>query len=96
MKIFYSDSKHRRKKMIRPKSLYTYSDFKLERHRLASTCCPQFVTIDGYGSRWRCRSDDHDFYGYDSIASAKEEEVENTKSRIFKNQKWLDKLNSKG
>lgn len=85
--------------MRRPKSLYRYNSLiygekKIEKHRITTLCCPQ-IEINAFNSRghlWRCRCEGNDFYGYDNIADAKREEIENTRLRIYEDQQWLKKL----
>jgi hypothetical protein len=73
----------------RPKILYQYDPYKigwLLKHHVVNTCAPQHIS-DG---RWRCRTEHHDFYGFDMLKGAKAYERERLKSEIHEMQKWLE------
>jgi hypothetical protein len=76
---------------VRPLTLYEFNiitrDF--ERHVCAAECAPQYVNDDSFGTRWRCRSDDHDCYGYDKRKSAKLRGVCDLEREIHELQKLL-------
>lgn len=79
--------------MKKPKTLYYYQDYALGRHKVTSECVPQQMTNFPDGSAyWRCRSGNHDFYGYDTIRGAKNFEIAETRLRLNKDQWWLKKL----
>ena len=60
--------------MKKPKTIYEYDPYtrKLKRHKILSECIP--VPVEG--GRWRCRTHDHDFYGWDTLNAAKAAEID--------------------
>jgi hypothetical protein len=62
--------------MKKPKTLYSYNvHHEFEKHEITEDCMPVLVEHRPNGTYYRCRSDRHDFHGYDSTKAAKIDEV---------------------
>jgi len=79
---------------FKPKTLYFYERQRLEKHTVTMDCMIEVVKHEPYGTRFRCRGEDHshDVYGYGKMKEAKVEEIRQTKLRIGDEKRWLEKL----
>lgn len=76
-------------KVTKPKTLYRYFNMKLEKHRITKECMPQVELRNHHGVLFRCRSGDHDLYGYATLQEAKKEEIETVEKGIYDRKEWL-------
>ena len=83
---------------MRPRTIYYYEYKKLCRHRVCFDCDSAVICQDGNSTRYRCTRhcingmNGHDIYGYASIKEAKANEIAETKSVIYQEIVWLEKL----
>jgi len=73
------------------KTIYRYSNKRIEKHSITMECDVQFEVSYHCGDLWRCRTH-KDFYGYPHMKEAKAEEVQTTITEIHSLQDWLKKL----
>ena len=78
--------------MIKPTTLYYYEYKRLCKHKITLACNLTVVANEPGGIRYRCRTHDHDVYGYGKQKEAKDFEIRETKSRIYDEKEWLKKL----
>lgn len=79
--------------MKRPKILYAYDlHMSLNKHSVGADCITTISYSSSDGVRWRCRGEDHDFYGYATLREAKLEEIKQTRLEIGARENWLKKL----
>ena len=77
----------------KPKTLYQYDmHHKLQRHKITQTCLPVPVSPELRSNRWRCRTRNHDFHGWDNIKDAKKDEIATVTTEISVLQAHRDKI----
>lgn len=79
------------------KTLYRFTALdsgpkKINKHQVKKTCQVTPEILYNHGQLWRCRNEDHDFYGYDNIQAALKEEADHTVTRLYFEKKWLEHL----
>ena len=87
----------------RPKILYSFDlqDHKVEKHIITDECMPTRIIFErwapgaNHGDYWRCKCESHDFHGWDTLKSAKEEDIDNIRREIARLQIILSEKTKK-
>lgn len=75
----------------KPKTLYSYLNMKVYKHKPEKDCIPQVVQENQHGVLFRCRTRGHDFHGYATLQEAKKAEIQTVREEIYDRKQWLEK-----